>query len=101
MPSCHLDPSGIKHAKEKRSQPYSWEQRKLGEIADFNPKEDLPLTFEYVDLESVSGTTMIAHRTEQKSSAPSRAQRLARLGDLFYQNVRTYHKYNYLLYMND
>ena len=32
MPSCHLDPSGIKHAKEKRSQPYSWEQRKLEDI---------------------------------------------------------------------
>lgn len=32
MPSCHLDPSGIKHAKEKRSQPYSWEQRKLGDL---------------------------------------------------------------------
>ncbi|NME34926.1 restriction endonuclease subunit S, partial [Lactobacillus sp. MRS-253-APC-2B] len=79
----------------------AWEQRKLGEIADFNPKEDLPLTFEYVDLESVSGTTMIAHRTEQKSSAPSRAQRLARLGDLFYQNVRPYQKNNYLLDKND
>lgn len=78
-----------------------WEKRKLGEIADFNPKEDLPLTFEYVDLESVSGTTMIAHRTEQKSSAPSRAQRLARLGDLFYQNVRPYQKNNYLLDKND
>ncbi|MDD6892927.1 MAG: restriction endonuclease subunit S, partial [Lactobacillus sp.] len=31
MPSCHLDPSDIKHAKEKRSQPYSWEQRKFFE----------------------------------------------------------------------
>ena len=44
---------------------------------------------------------MIAHRTEQKSSAPSRAQRLARLGDLFYQNVRPYQKNNYLLDKND
>ncbi|MEO5286395.1 restriction endonuclease subunit S [Limosilactobacillus allomucosae] len=78
-----------------------WEQRKLGEIADFNPKEDLPVTFEYVDLESVSGTTMITHRTEQKSSAPSRAQRLARLGDLFYQNVRPYQKNNYLFDKTD
>ncbi|MEO5283653.1 restriction endonuclease subunit S [Limosilactobacillus sp. WILCCON 0054] len=78
-----------------------WEQRKLGEIADFNPKEDLPATFEYVDLDSVSGTTMITHRTEQKSSAPSRAQRLARLGDLFYQNVRPYQKNNYLLDKTD
>ena len=34
MPSCHLDPSDIKHAKEKRSQPYSWEQRKLGDVTD-------------------------------------------------------------------
>ena len=73
-----------------------WEQRKLGEIALFNPKDELPQTFEYVDLESVVGTEMLSHRTEAKSSAPSRAQRLARTGDLFYQTVRPYQKNNYL-----
>ncbi len=73
-----------------------WEQRKLGEIALFNPKGELPDEFEYVDLESVVGTEMLSHRTETKQSAPSRAQRLARTGDLFYQTVRPYQKNNYL-----
>lgn len=53
-----------------------WEQRKLNEVAEFNPKSELPDEFEYVDLESVVGTEMISHRTETKDSAPSRAQRL-------------------------
>ena len=74
----------------------TWEQRKLGELALFNPKDELPQTFEYVDLESVVGTEMLSHRTEVKSSAPSRAQRLAHTGDLFYQTVRPYQKNNYL-----
>lgn len=74
----------------------AWEQRKLRELASFNPKDELPQTFEYVDLESVAGTEMLSHRTETKSSAPSRAQRLARTGDLFYQTVRPYQKNNYL-----
>ena len=73
-----------------------WEQRKLGKLAIFNPKAELPEIFEYVDLESVVGTEMISHRTESKITAPSRAQRLARTGDLFYQTVRPYQKNNYL-----
>ena len=73
-----------------------WEQCKLGELAVFNPKEELPDVFEYVDLESVLGTEMLFHRTEEKSTAPSRAQRLANNGDLFYQTVRPYQKNNYL-----
>ena len=74
----------------------AWEQRKLERLAEFNPKSDLPEQFEYVDLESVVGTEMIAHRTEQRASAPSRAQRLAQTGDLFYQTVRPYQKNNHL-----
>ena len=73
-----------------------WEQRKLGDLAIFNPKEELPNVFEYVDLESVVGTEMLTHRTESKRTAPSRAQRLAQAGDLFYQTVRPYQKNNYL-----
>ena len=68
----------------------------MGELAVFNPKEELPDVFEYVDLESVVGTEMLFHRTEEKSTAPSRAQRLANNGDLFYQTVRPYQKNNYL-----
>ena len=74
----------------------AWEQRKLGELAVFNPKAELPDVFEYVDLESVVGTEMLSHRIESKRTAPSRAQRLAQTGDLFYQTVRPYQKNNYL-----
>ena len=79
----------------------AWEQRKLGEVAEFNPKSELPEEFEYVDLESVVGTEMIAHRTELKRTAPSRAQRLAKTGDVFYQTVRPYQRNNYLFDMAD
>lgn len=74
----------------------AWELRKLNEVAEFNPKSALPDTFEYVDLESVVGTDLISHRTESKATAPSRAQRLAQRGDVFYQTVRPYQKNNYL-----
>ena len=79
----------------------TWEQRELNELALFNPKDELPQTFEYVDLEAVVGTEMLSHRTETRSSAPSRAQRLARAGDLFYQTVRPYQKNNYLFKKHD
>ncbi len=79
----------------------SWEQRKLYEVADFNPKSELPDTFEYVDLESVIGTEMISHRTETRDTAPSRAQRLAQTGDVFFQTVRPYQRNNYLFAKSD
>ncbi|WP_303815527.1 hypothetical protein [Acidaminococcus timonensis] len=59
-----------------------WEQRKLGDLAEFNPHETIPNEFEYVDLESVVGTEMVFHRHELKNTAPSRAQRVAHPGDL-------------------
>ena len=73
-----------------------WEECKLKDIAQFNPKTVLPDEFEYVDLESVVGTEIISHRTESKDQAPSRAQRLAQKGDVFYQTVRPYQMNNYL-----
>ena len=78
----------------------TWEERKLGECAEVNPKSELPDIFEYVDLESVVGTDILSHRTESKSSAPSRAQRLAQKGDVFYQTVRPYQKNN-CIFEND
>ena len=81
--------------------PKVWEQRKLRECAEFNPKSELPDVFEYIDLESVVGTNILSHRTESKSSAPSRAQRLAQKGDVFYQTVRPYQKNNCIFEKND
>lgn len=74
----------------------AWKKLKLEDIAEFNPKSNLPEKFEYVDLESVVGIELISHRTEHKETAPSRAQRLAEKGDIFYQTVRPYQKNNYL-----
>ena len=73
-----------------------WETKRLIEVADINPKGVVPEKFNYVDLESVTGTRIISYRTENKESAPSRAQRLAQFGDIFYQTVRPYQKNNYL-----
>ncbi|MCI5147282.1 MAG: restriction endonuclease subunit S [Candidatus Electrothrix sp. AR3] len=73
-----------------------WKERELGGVAEFNPKTELPETFKYVDLESVLGTKMLSYRRASKVSAPSRAQRLARQGDVFYQTVRPYQRNNYL-----
>lgn len=47
------------------------------------------------------GTNILSHRTESKSSAPSRAQRLAQKGDVFYQTVRPYQKNNCIFEKND
>ena len=44
---------------------------------------------------------MVSHRTEKRESAPSRAQRVASKGDIFYQTVRPYQKNNYLFDKDD
>lgn len=44
---------------------------------------------------------MISHRREEKLTAPSRAQRLASFGDIFYQTVRPYQKNNYFYELPD
>ena len=90
--------------KEKRRVPKlrfpgfteDWEQRKLGEVVTINPKTELPDEFKYVDLESVVGTNLLGFQVIKKENAPSRAQRLASYGDVFYQTVRPYQRNNYL-----
>lgn len=74
----------------------TWEQRKLGDIVKINPKTELPNQFKYIDLESVVGTNLIDFKLVNKENAPSRAQRLASYGDVFYQTVRPYQRNNYL-----
>ena len=73
-----------------------WEQRKLSEVVTINPKTELPDEFKYVDLESVVGTNLLGFQVIKKENAPSRAQRLASYGDVFYQTVRSYQRNNYL-----
>ncbi|AXT15246.1 Type I restriction-modification system, specificity subunit S [Streptococcus thermophilus] len=74
---------------------------RLSKIATFNPKSSLPENFKYIDLESVLGTELVSYREETRESAPSRAQRVAQKGDVFYQMVRPYQKNNYLFYLNE
>ena len=78
-----------------------WEKLKLRDIVHTNPKSELPENFKYIDLESVVGTRINKIREERKTSAPSRAQRLAKKGDVFYQTVRPYQKNNYLFKLDE
>ncbi|MDI6560671.1 restriction endonuclease subunit S [Bacillus altitudinis] len=89
---------GSKRVPEVRFNGFSeeWQVCKLFEVAEFNPRSSLPEQFRYVDLGSVVGTNLISYRTELKKTAPSRAQRLAKRGDVFYQMVRPYQKNNFL-----
>lgn len=52
-----------------------WEGKKISKIAKINPKSSpLPEKFKYVDLTSVSGTSLINFDIINKKEAPSRAQ---------------------------
>ena len=73
-----------------------WEQKKLKNVVITNPYEELPEKFNYVNLESVLGTSLISYECTNIENAPSRAQRLAKKGDIFFQNVRPYQKNNLL-----
>ncbi|WP_317294803.1 restriction endonuclease subunit S [Ligilactobacillus saerimneri] len=73
----------------------------MEDISIINPKSVIPEHFKYVDLESVVGTDLISFIETDKNSAPSRAQRVARTGDIFYQTVRPYQKNNYLFTLKD
>lgn len=78
-----------------------WEVKKLKNVVQINPQSALPEKFKYIDLESVVGTRINKIREEYKETAPSRAQRLAEKGDIFYQTVRPYQKNNYLFKLDD
>lgn len=93
-----LFPKNRKHIPEIRFKGFTdaWEQRKLSEVVTINPKTELPDEFKYVDLESVVGTNLLGFQVIKKENAPSRAQRLASYGDVFYQTVRPYQRNNYL-----
>ncbi|RND49991.1 restriction endonuclease subunit S [Lacticaseibacillus paracasei] len=91
-----LFPQNSEKVPEFRFKGYSdaWEKRKLAEVAEINPKSEIPETFRYIDLESVKGSAIINSRSETRQTAPSRAQRTARIGDVFYQTVRPYQRNN-------
>lgn len=72
-----------------------WEKSKLNKFASLNPKNsELPDSFIYIDLESVTDGLLIKESVISKNEAPSRAQRILKDKDILYQTVRPYQKNN-------
>ena len=81
---------------KKSSEISSHEVKPLGSIVQINPKTGLlPKAFIYIDLECVEAGVLHSRKLISRNSAPSRAQRVLREGDLIYQMVRPYQKNNY------
>ena len=67
----------------------------MAEASVINPKsENLPTSFVYIDLESVSNGHLSKEVRISKNEAPSRAQRKLQRGDVLFQMVRPYQKNN-------
>lgn len=75
--------------------PEDWKEYRLDKIALINPPSKVPPIFKYVDLESVKGVSLLHVQNLDKEKAPSRAQRYAKAGDIFFQTVRPYQRNNY------
>ena len=70
-----------------------WEEAEIGEICAINPKTgEVEDEFLYMDLGSVDHGDWEEPEVMIKSKAPSRAQRVARVGDVFFQSVRPYNQ---------
>ena len=79
-----------------------WEKKALNQVCDINPTvKKLPDNFIYIDLESVESGVLLQKKLIQLESAPSRAQRLLKNGDVIFQMVRPYQKNNYFFYSTD
>jgi len=79
-----------------------WEEKKLLDVCDINPSnEGLPESFVYIDLESVVAGRLIYNKKIYRDSAPSRAQRLLKHGDVIYQIVRPYQRNNLFCAFDD
>jgi len=73
----------------------TWETKKLREVCDINPKiKSIPISFYYIDLESVVNGRLLKEDRILKDDAPSRAQRVLAKNDVLFQMVRPYQKNN-------
>lgn len=73
-----------------------WQKTSLNTFAIINPKNpELPESFIYIDLESVTKGTLLKEERIFKDNSPSRAQRLLEKHDILYQTVRPYQKNNF------
>ncbi|MEC5166551.1 type I restriction enzyme S subunit [Flavobacterium sp. PL11] len=72
-----------------------WEHEKLSKFSTFNPKNNsLPISFVYIDLESVTNGLLVKENIINKDVAPSRAQRILVKEDILFQTVRPYQQNN-------
>jgi type I restriction enzyme S subunit len=75
-----------------------WEEKSLEQICTMNPtSEGLPESFYYIDLESVVAGALTSKNRMDRNTAPSRAQRLLKKGDIIYQVVRPYQRNNFFV----
>ncbi len=80
----------------------AWEVKKLKEVCEINPStKKLPEDFFYIDLGAVNSGNLISKKKLHCDSAPSRAQRLLKSGDIIYQVVRPYQRNNFLCNFDD
>lgn len=72
-----------------------WEKAELNAFASINPKNpELPNSFIYIDIESVTDGVLLKEDRIFKVDSPSRAQRMLEKNDILYQTVRPYQKNN-------
>jgi|GEM_PF-113542 len=80
----------------------TWEEKKLADVSNVNPKSDqLPYTFNYIDLEAVVSGELIKLQNIHKEVAPSRAQRVLKRNDILFQMVRPYQQNNFFFELDD
>lgn len=75
-----------------------WKKKRLKDICKINPKfeDNFPSEFNYIDLESVKKGKIYKISKYTMHNAPSRAQRVAKQGDIFFQTVRPYQQNNFV-----
>lgn len=73
-----------------------WEEQKIEDVCVLNPRtEQLDDEFYYMDLGSIDHGRWEAPEIVKKVDAPSRAQRVAAIDDVFFQSVRPYNMGHY------
>lgn len=73
-----------------------WEEQKIEDVCVLNPRtEQLDDEFYYMDLGSIDHGEWEAPEIVNKVDAPSRAQRVAAIDDVFFQSVRPYNMGHY------
>lgn len=73
-----------------------WEERRIDDVCVLNPQtEALDDKFYYMDLGSIDHGRWEVPEIVSKADAPSRAQRVAEIDDVFFQSVRPYNMGHY------